>query len=52
MSKKNAALSLKVPEELKAELERLSELDGRTVNNFVNRILAEYLKGLKDVEKS
>lgn len=43
MSKKDASLSLRVPAEVKEALEKLSALDSRTVNNYVNKILLDYV---------
>ena len=40
---KSAPFSIRLDPDLKAELQRLAERDRRSLNNFVEKVLAEYV---------
>ena len=41
-------IKIYVLEELKAELEKVAKQDNRSLNNFVNKVLIEYLEMQED----
>jgi len=42
-----APLSIRISVELRAELERLAEADGRTMSNYVSRALQQHVDGVR-----
>jgi predicted HicB family RNase H-like nuclease len=50
MKKGTQAIYLRVPQELKLQIEMEAARQGRSVNNLVSYIVAEYLKPKKDRE--
>ena len=47
MSKKIDKITVRVTEETRLGFERLAELDRRTLSNYVNIVLEDYLKSLE-----
>jgi len=41
-------MSLRIPREVKEELERLAKEDGRSLSNYVVRVLTDHVKNLKN----
>lgn len=41
-------MSLRVPKELKEKLEELAREDGRSLSNYVAKILADHVKNLEN----
>ena len=39
-------MSLRIPREVKEELERLAKEDGRSLSNYVVRVLTDHVKNL------
>ena len=52
MVKKDASISLRVSADLKEALEKLAASEGRTLNNYVNRVFTEYLKDIENAKQS
>lgn len=44
---REARFAMRMPKSLKASLERLAASDGRSVSNYIERVLTEHVEGAK-----